>query len=276
MNTKIIVCCHKKDLWKSDNVYLPVQVGKAITDLDLGIQGDNTGENISHKNKSYCELTGIYWAWKNLKNVDYIGVCHYRRYFKFKGMKTLFSDFKLIKDLKTIDIQIPDLTKTFKKYDIVLARPKIYPYSLFVDYSVQHYSEDLRKVESIIFEKYPDYIKAYKERISNSNRLSHYNMFIMKWQDFNDYCTWLFSILEIAENKIDVSNYNDTQKRIWGYISERLLMLYVYHNKMKTKYYPIYWINNEIKKISLLKKMQQHIRTNISFNIIKKRYNDNV
>ena len=40
-------------------------------------------DSISNKNDSYCELTGMYWALKNLKNVDVIGLCHYRRYFDF-------------------------------------------------------------------------------------------------------------------------------------------------------------------------------------------------
>jgi hypothetical protein len=56
---------------KSDDIFMPVQGGKAISDIDLGIQGDDTGENISAKNPYYAELTILYWAWKNLKNVDY-------------------------------------------------------------------------------------------------------------------------------------------------------------------------------------------------------------
>ena len=84
MNTKILVCCHKKDVMATHEPYMPIHVGKALhPELDLGIQGDNTGDNISEKNGSYCELTGMYWAWKNLKDVDIIGLCHYRRYFDF-------------------------------------------------------------------------------------------------------------------------------------------------------------------------------------------------
>ena len=81
MNCKILVCCHKDDIYVNQEPYLPLQVGKALSDLDLGLLGDNTGDNISVKNKSYCELTGLYWAWKNLKGIDVIGLCHYRRYF---------------------------------------------------------------------------------------------------------------------------------------------------------------------------------------------------
>ena len=83
MNCKILVCCHKKDVFASDPPYFPIQVGKALSSVDLGITGDDTGDNISGKNPSYCELTGLYWAWKNLKDTDVIGLCHYRRYFDF-------------------------------------------------------------------------------------------------------------------------------------------------------------------------------------------------
>ena len=86
MNIKIIVCCHKKDIFKESDIYKPIHVGKAISNIELGIQGDDTDENISSKNASYCELTGMYWAWKNLKNTDYIGLCHYRRYFDFNHL----------------------------------------------------------------------------------------------------------------------------------------------------------------------------------------------
>ena len=78
-NIKILVAAHKKYWMPSDEMYLPIQVGHAIADVNIGYQPDDTGENISAKNANYCELTGIYWAWKNL-DADYIGLVHYRRY----------------------------------------------------------------------------------------------------------------------------------------------------------------------------------------------------
>ena len=79
---KILVACHKQAEVFKNNVYLPIHVGKALhKDVDLGFLGDDTGENISRLNPLYCELTAQYWGWKNL-DVEYIGLCHYRRYFK--------------------------------------------------------------------------------------------------------------------------------------------------------------------------------------------------
>lgn len=79
---KIVVATHKKYRMPEDGCYLPLQVGKAGKEA-LGYQGDDTGDNISEKNPYYCELTGLYWAWKNL-DAEYIGLVHYRRYFASK------------------------------------------------------------------------------------------------------------------------------------------------------------------------------------------------
>ena len=82
MDIKIIVATHKKYWMPSDDIYLPVHVGKKGK-TDLGYQGDDTGDNISDKNTNYCELTGLYWAWKNLK-ADYKGliVNNWKNYLK--------------------------------------------------------------------------------------------------------------------------------------------------------------------------------------------------
>ena len=79
LDIKIIVAVHKEYWMPLDSVYLPLFVG-AIGKNDIHYQRDDEGENISYKNPFYCELTGLYWAWKNMED-DYIGLVHYRRYF---------------------------------------------------------------------------------------------------------------------------------------------------------------------------------------------------
>ena len=87
MNVTIVVAAHKPYWMPSDRIYLPLHVGAAGKKdadgrpLDLGYTRDDSGENISEKNPYYCELTGLYWAWKNL-NADYLGLVHYRRHFR--------------------------------------------------------------------------------------------------------------------------------------------------------------------------------------------------
>ena len=68
MNIKILVAAHKNYWMPEDSVYLPLHVG-AEGKSDLGYTKDNTGDNISAKNPNFCELTGLYWAWKNLEAV---------------------------------------------------------------------------------------------------------------------------------------------------------------------------------------------------------------
>ena len=85
MNIKVIVATHKKYWMPSDKMYLPLHVG-AEGKQSLGYATDNTGDNISSKNANYCELTGLYWAWKNIQS-DYIGLVHYLRHFTIKGTK---------------------------------------------------------------------------------------------------------------------------------------------------------------------------------------------
>ncbi len=271
--TKIIVCCHKPDLWKSNDVYMPIQGGKAISDVDLGIQGDDTGDNISEKNKTYCELTSIYWAWKNLKNVDYIGLSHYRRYFNFNNRGAAFSDFTPIKteEFDKIDFTLPDFDSLFNKYDVVLAKPKIYPVSIYADYCLMHISEDINTLEEIIVSKYPEYKASIEYLFYKRNKISHYNMFIMKWDTFDRYCEWLFDILSNAEKEINISTYNNKQKRVWGYMAERLLLLlFVFHNQLKVKYYPLYYINNHVHLKNPLHRFQRHFRKHLAFLIGKK------
>ena len=110
LNTKILVCCHKKDIMAVQEPYFPIQLGKTLTEVDLGITTDNTGDNISYKNLSFCELTGIYWAWKNLKNTDIIGLCHYRRYFDFHGICQSFKPYTTYpsSSFSSIDLSVPN------------------------------------------------------------------------------------------------------------------------------------------------------------------------
>lgn len=269
--TKILVCCHKPDKFKQDDVYFPIQVGKAISKYDLKIQGDDTGDNISNENQNFCELTGLYWAWKNMKPVDYIGLCHYRRYFNFHGKETPFSGYTICpsRDFDKLDLSIPDMDSVFNRHDIVLSKPEYYPYSLGIDYARAHVSDDLRTLFKIVNNISPEYNDAMNAVFNNSNKLPHYNMMIMRWNDFTDYCQWLFAVLFEARKRINIENYNSFQARIWGYMSERLLPVYVYHKNMRPKYYPIYWINDQQELSTLPRRIETHLRRELCFLIMR-------
>ena len=82
MDIKVIIAAHKKYRMPKDKLYLPIHAGAEGKD-DIGFKKDNTGKNISKKNPFFCELTALYWAWKNL-DADYIGLVHYRRHLTLK------------------------------------------------------------------------------------------------------------------------------------------------------------------------------------------------
>lgn len=97
------------------NMYLPIHVG-CEGKKKLGFQGDNSGENISVLNPYYCELTGLYWAWKNLE-CDYLGLAHYRRYFTkmTKKYKESINIDEIEELLENLEVIVPKRIKYYIK-----------------------------------------------------------------------------------------------------------------------------------------------------------------
>ncbi|WP_335992415.1 DUF4422 domain-containing protein [Acinetobacter pittii] len=224
MKTEIYVATHKAYTFPDIPEYIPIHVGKALTDLDLNIQGDNTGENISHLNKSFCELTALYWMWKN-SDADIIGLAHYRRYLGSIG--TLNGKFDSIISVSEIE------KKSLKKpgFIILAKKEKIIDYKFF-NFSVKHqyrrchYLSDWNVLKNVISRKYPEYMDAF-ESLEISKEMSYYNMFISNRSFVNKYCSWLFDILFQVEKEVDISDYDDYQKRVFGFMAERLLNVFV-------------------------------------------------
>lgn len=216
---------HKEFNCPDINGYIPLAVGKALNNK-VNYNGDDTGDNISIKNKNYCELTGLYWIWKNDKDSDIIGISHYRRYFT---KQKFFRKERGFIDNNTIE-------KILKTYDIILPPREIYRETATEQYCLNSgFKKDLDLVREIIKNKYPDYLETY-DRIFNQNLIHQFNMMVTNKKLYNDYCKWLFDILFELEKNIDLSKgYNDYQKRIYGFLSERLLNVWVYKNKLKIK-----------------------------------------
>lgn len=269
---KILVACHKDDVAIcKDYPYFPIHVGKSLSSVNLGLAGDNTGDNISTKNPYFCELTSLYWAWKNLKDVDIIGLSHYRRYFDFHHQCHALFPVEVFseKNLEELDLSIPDnIIDKVQGGAIVVAQPKRLPYSIKIDYCVNHNSEDFRTLENLIHSEGDGiYIRAFDTVMNKSNKLRPFNMFIMKWDDFDNYCKWLFNILFQLENKIDITNYNTMQSRIWGFMGERLFNVWLKANNKKLISLPIIKIDNHnsLNVLTYLRTMINIIRKEISF-----------
>lgn len=202
-NVKILVACHKADPnIRQDDVYMPIQVGKALhPELDLGFQSDNTGDNISEKNGSYCELTALYWAWKNLKDVDYIGLCHYRRYF---------------------DLNISDVTRLLSKVDCIILTKRKMPISIVKELASLTSWEDTYIFIDELISLCPQYKSQIFDYFYKNNKFTNCNMFIMDRKRFDSYCEFLFTLLSRVESRILMHGYSRLN-RVLGYLSEPLL-----------------------------------------------------
>ena len=246
---KILVATHKKYVMPNNDLYLPLHVGKEGK-KSLGYIGDNTGENISIKNSNYCELTGLYWAWKNLNNLDYIGLCHYRRYF---GLKNNFI-IKYSKNKFNYILNYNDINNLLENYDLILPqkRKRIFQ-TLESNYSQQHYIGDLEKCRMVISKLYPNYLNAF-DKTMKSHEMVICNMFIMPKKVFDNYCEWLFNILFYLEKELDLSEYSTLQKRVYGFLSERLFNVWLnYNDDLKKVYLPIINMERDSLKIILNK-----------------------
>lgn len=233
MDIKILVATHKKYWMPGDDVYLPLHVGREGK-ADLGYIGDNTGDNISAKNVNYCELTGLYWAWKNLK-CDYIGLCHYRRYFSSSDSIHTIEVYKNSNDIEQYIITKEEYKKLLKRYDIII------PVKSFLDgmtveeqYENAHNIRDLIKCEEIIGEFYPEYQNTFRQ-IMQEKTFYPCNMFVTKKEYFDDYMNWLFNILFELEKRVDISDYDNYQSRIYGFLSERLFNVWLTKNNFNIK-----------------------------------------
>lgn len=244
-NIKIIVATHKKYKMPTDEMYLPLQVGKEGKD-NLGYQGDNIGENISSKNSSFCELTGLYWAWKNI-DADYIGLVHYRRYFASKNRN---------KDKFESILTKKELEQYLNNYDIIVPKKRRYWIeTIYNHYKHTMYVETLDETIKIIKEKYPEY-KDSLNKVMKRRSMHAFNMFIMKKEYLDDYCEWLFSILFELESRMKDKHYDDFHSRFYGRVSERLFDVWLDYKKYKFKEIPFIYmekINWWKKGISFLK-----------------------
>lgn len=219
MSIKILVATHKKYRMPKDDIYLPIQVG-AAGKKSFGIQKDNIGENISDRNSHMCELTAIYWAWKNL-DADYIGLTHYRRHFtKANIVKRLMS-----KDKFQLVLSKEEAEEILKKHDLILPNKRRYyiesirSHFLHLPYT---FEKDLIVFEKTIKELAPDYYDAY-ETVMNRSWAHMFNMFVMKKEYFDKYCEWMFPILQATDEKIDTTGYTPMETRAVAYFGEFML-----------------------------------------------------
>ncbi len=219
MDTRIYIMTHKKCNLPKEEGYYPLQVGAALHD-ELQYEKDNTGDNISEKNSSYCELTGIYWIWKNAQ-CDNVGICHYRRY---------YCDDKAERIVRKKEYE-----DMLKKYDVIVPRSMSNVMPVYAYFSVAHKLPALDLSRKYISENCPVYLDAF-DRCMDSYFLCGCNMMTTRKELFNDYCEWLFPILFDVERVIRPEKIEDSyQRRIMGFLSERLLRVWIMMQDVRVK-----------------------------------------
>lgn len=232
---RIFVSCHKLYPVPVHPILFPIQVGGALAGQRFpGFLQDDTGENISDQNRSYCELTAQYWAWKNIKS-DYYGFFHYRRY--------LYPDLEA-KRPYTIEssptqglleqLNFAALPKLIKEYDLIapMGENMFMPVREHYGGSEFHHREDLALAECIVQELYPGYTRALETYLSQP--VCYFgNIFIMEHCLFDCYCAWLFRILAEFDRRADFSRYNSSERRVDGYLGERLFGVFYTQCRME-------------------------------------------
>jgi len=208
---KIFAMTHKKFDVPKDPMYIPLHVGHAAAKTDFGYMGDDTGDNISNLNCYYAELSGVYWVWKNYHEADYVGVCHYRRF---------------LTDEDGYAFTEKEYEKLLKRYDIITTKQLELPNSYRYGFGAHHNVSTLDEAGNIIKERYPEFYDTYVSLV-NQNKTYFGNMMVTKKELYDEYCMWLFDIFFELQKRIDLTFADDYHKRVFGFISEFLLYVWV-------------------------------------------------
>ena len=277
MKITILVAAHKTYPMPTDPLYLPIQAGAALHD-PLPYTPDSTGDNISEKNGSFCELTVLYWAWKNLpaEEQDYLGLCHYRRYFglnlpgpfsRVKSSTQPEPSFLPHNHGASGSSQAPDSSDdssdnqpagiskalrrilTLQEAQSLLSGPDAPPVLLprrrnyfietgYSQYAHAHHERDLILTRTILGERCPDYVPAFDRTLARTTG-HRFNMLIMRRDILDRYCAWLFDVLFELEKRADIADYSAYDQRVCGFIGERLLDVWLETNRIPYRELPV-------------------------------------
>lgn len=248
---KIFTITHKEFTPPPDPLYVPLHVGHIkYTDgslpegtKDYGYAGDDTGDHISEKNNLYGELTGLYWVWKNCPELDYAGLVHYRRYFADENGH-------LMKE--------QDFRRILAQYDVMIGRHIEYEVSYAEKFASYHHIEDLEKTGEVIKRLYPDYYDTFRSVIE-SNQQYVFNLFVAPKKLWDAYAEWLFKICFELEKVIDVSGYDQYRARIYGFLSEELLYVWIKKNGLSFYEAPVMYTQEKAETIEFKREVRKKI-----------------
>lgn len=205
-----------------------IQVGAALTDERVAALTDDIGENISARNVNYCELTALYWIWKNRLAGAHVETAHTSEVI---GIHAPSSDayagvYQYRRLLDINDAQLAHLAAY--DVDVVLPYPTMCEPDIFEHHERYVKSSDWDAMVQALGELHPEYMETY-HRIIKGNYMYNYNILLAKETVLCDYCAWLFPILERTEELSDPKGWERADRYI-GYLGENLETLYFMHH----------------------------------------------
>ena len=270
-----IFVSHRIDLDSEtiDNpLYVNVRCGAVFDKREnVDMLGDDTGDNISEKRDSFCELTVMYWAWKNVK-ADYYGLCHYRRYLSFAEdeisermnknavdankifyienyiteqsiIKHALNAEKMLSTIRDVDV----ITSPAETVNTMTDGPFISVYDLCEKRSRDFDMHGIDVMLDIIKQYYPKYYKC-ATKYMEGNSVKFYNCFVMKKEYFNELCEFMFGVLFRVEKQLDTKDYNVWKTRMPGFMGEHLIGIYLlYISDKKFLFKPLVYFSDVSK-----------------------------
>jgi len=228
MKPIVLMVTHKPEVMYESEFIKPILVNHKILAPKHWLR-DNEDINISHKNPNYCELTALYWAWKNLSD-DYthVGLFHYRRMLAVKKDNIFFKKEKYKVYPEYLEKFYSDevLLQKISQYKLLLPLPEKQNMTIAKHYCCRHIPEDWDLLMQVLEEKMPKNFQNIKAYFTQTKRQFWANMFVMERTLFNQYAAWLFEILFELENRLPISQH-PYQARVFGFMAERLQNLYV-------------------------------------------------
>ena len=232
MTTYVIT--HKQFNYPLPTGYRPILVGAVKNANPDHYLADDEGDNISIKNPSFCELTGLYWMWKHTTD-ETVGLAHYRRYFSKYSNRGQMYLATLVKG-QVRPVAETELTKLLQNFDWVVAEPEVGgPGTIKEQFGTFHESDDLQTTRQVISEISPEVLPSF-DQVMNQKQISFYNMFYTRRREMTAYCEWLFKVLFEVERRTDISNYDAYQQRLYGFLAERLLNVWLTYRQARLKY----------------------------------------
>ena len=259
----ILNITHGDNPYMNQSPFLPIAAGACRSDITNDACGE---DNISSKNKWYGDFSSLYWAWKNLKDVDIIGTSHYRRYLVDDDVLNDWqSEYALSWDkFSKRKYKSDHLVKLLNECDFVMLKEFKFQTTTREQYIQCHpYPQNLMYVTNALEKIHPESVAVWKDILEKRSMQPGY-LFLTRWEKFNELCEWLYPVLEELEKQIDVTQYEGYQSRVIAFLYERLVPVFIQTKGYRIEQRSIYLIDKDsehtIKDYKSLCRKEQYIQ----------------